>query len=1066
MRINSIKYSINRKEVFQLKTIIYEENNAKYVLKEAYSQKAKNHLENIYNNYEEYKKSSFNPVEVKRQDNGIIFPFIEGESLDEVLVQMLFDKDKNGFIDKLKWYKSLFLNEDQCTFYQTTEFKEIFGDASNLEGIAALSLANIDLNFDNIIFLEKDTKITTIDYEWIFKFPVPIDYIIYRAILIFKTKYSGHFAKELLIEEIFEKLEIETANIPYYEEMESNFSKYVGKAFDEYKLNYLKNNIKVDKLYNEQSPKDFMHIFVENNSEELNYNMVAIDFNDEYKNYCLILKSLDINKLRLEPCYQQSVIFLENINIYSKGESKEDLHLIKTISSQNMFKDLETRNLIKLPSQNSLKLVSLGDHPMMYINNIPQNINSDLYVKVRLKIVRGIPENQILDVIDEKDIKISNIENENKSLIHSLNEKNLEITHFENKILSMKNEISKVEFDNQLVNKQIESLINSKSWRITEPFRMAGRVLRICKNRLKLVSKRFKRFIFLFAKKLPSPLREVAKKIYLNRVNQKMLLKPETELINKEGLKKVSIIIPVYNNIDYLESCILSAVNQTYTNKEVILVDDCSPMREVEAILNKFKHYDFVRIYKNDRNMGISATQNVCLAKATGDIIAFLDCDDILMLNAVEESLKYWESDTKYSFSNRIHINDESQEIGRFGCDHLPKDNIFEDHLDVKMYASHFKLISKDVFEKVGIFNSEYDGAQDYDMVLRVAFHFPNSAFVHVPKFLYKHRIHDKQTSETVREKQYAMSIKISNQAKMRRDIKNGTFHKFISFIMVSYGKEDQTLMSIQSIKKTVNIPHEIILYENGSSTTCVEFIKKHIEPISNVRIIYSNKNIGPSLGRKEALKYARTDSYYISLDNDIEVTEGWIEELLVRAEEDENIGSVTCRVMFPNQTLQFTGGFEEINDGRVEFKLHNINKNVHDLSTLERYNTDWNPVGATLFKGWFPIVEGYPNVYEDAAISYKLRKEGKLLVNSPNSLLIHHHIMFDEQRKEKEQEYLNFRYHPKLMLKSISQFYIDNNLIINDDYVFSTNGLNNRKMNNEEIVDVFQQSIKEEVFN
>ncbi len=46
---------------------------------------------------------------------------------------------------------------------------------------------------------------------------------------------------------------------------------------------------------------------------------------------------------------------------------------------------------------------------------------------------------------------------------------------------------------------------------------------------------------------------------------------------------------------------------------------------------------------------------------------------------------------------------------------------------------------------------------------------------------------------------------------------------------MVSYGKEDQTLMSIQSIKKTVNIPHEIILYENGSSTTCVEFIKKNI---------------------------------------------------------------------------------------------------------------------------------------------------------------------------------------------------------------------------------------------
>lgn len=1066
MRINSIKYSINRKKAFQLKTIIYEEKNSKYVLKEAYSQAAKSHLENIYNNYEEYKKSSFNPVEVKMQDKGIVFPFVEGVSLDEILVQKLFNKDKNGFIEKLKWYKTLFLKEEQCAFYQTTDFKNIFGDASNLEGIAAMNLANVDLNFDNIIFLEKDSKIITIDYEWVFKFPVPVDYIIYRAILIFKTKYSGHFAKELVMEEIFELLEIEIANIPYYEEMESNFSKHVGKDFDEYKLNYLKNNIKIDELYNEQSPKDFMHIFVENDSEELNYNMVAIELNNEYKDYCLKLKGLDISKLRLEPCYQQSVISLEKIEVFSKGIAKEDLHLIKTISSQNMYKDLETRNLIKLPSQNSLKLMSLGKNPIIYINNISQNINNELHVNVRLKIIRGIPENHLRDFIDKKDIKISNIENENESLNRCLNEKNLEITRFENEILSMKNEISKVEFENQLVNKQLESLMNSKSWKITEPFRMAGRMLRTGKNQLKVVSRRTKRFIFLSAKKLPSPLRAVAKKIYLNRVNQKAMLNPDSELINKEGLKKVSIIIPVYNNIDYLESCILSAVNQTYENKEVILVDDCSPMSEVEIILNKFKHYDFVRIYKNERNIGISATQNVCLAKATGDIVAFLDCDDILMLNAVEESLKYWEPDTKYSFSNRIHINDESQEIGRFSCDHLPKDNIFEDHLDVRMYASHFKLISKDVFEKVGVFNSEYDGAQDYDMVLRVAFHYPNSAFVHIPKFLYKHRIHDKQTSETVKEKQYAMSIQISNQAKMRRDIRNGTFHKFISFIMVSYGKEDQTLMSIQSIKKTVNIPYEIILYENGSSPDCVEFIKKYIEPIPNVKVIYSDKNIGPSLGRKEALKYARKDSYYISLDNDIEVTEGWIEELLVRAEEDDNIGSVTCRVMFPNQTLQFTGGFEEINDGRVEFKLYNINKNVHDLSTLERYNTDWNPVGATLFKGWFPIVEGYPNVYEDAAISYKLRKEGKLLVNSPNSLLIHHHIMFDEQRKEKEQDYLNFRYHPKLMLKSISQFYVDNNLIINDDYVFSTNGLNNRKMNNEDIVEIFQKSIKEEVSN
>ena len=446
------------------------------------------------------------------------------------------------------------------------------------------------------------------------------------------------------------------------------------------------------------------------------------------------------------------------------------------------------------------------------------------------------------------------------------------------------------------------------------------------------------------------------------------------------------------------------------------------------------------------------------MAKSTGDIIAFLDCDDILTLDAVEKSLAYWNVETKYSFTNRIHINEESLEIGRFSCDHLPKKDIFEDHLDVKMYASHFKMISRDVFEKVGVFNSDYNGAQDYDMILRIAFHYPRVAFVHVPEFLYKHRLHNKQTSEVVKDKQNEMSLRISNQAKMRRDIRKGNFHKFISFIMVSYGKEDQTLMSVESIRNTVKIPFEIILYENGSSPECVQFIKENIEPFEEVKVIYGKKNIGPALGRKEALKHAKKDCYYISLDNDIEVTPGWIEELLVRAEESEDIGSVTCRVTFPNERLQFTGGYEEITGSRVEFKLYNIEKSVHDLSTLERYITDWNPVGATLFKGWFPVVEGYPNVYEDSAVSYELRKNGKILVNSPNSLLIHHHIMFNEERKEKEKDYLDFRYHPKKMLKSISQFYFDNKLIINDDYIYRINGLDNNKMSDQEIINEFEK--------
>jgi hypothetical protein len=122
--------------------------------------------------------------------------------------------------------------------------------------------------------------------------------------------------------------------------------------------------------------------------------------------------------------------------------------------------------------------------------------------------------------------------------------------------------------------------------------------------------------------------------------------------------------------------------------------------------------------------------------------------------------------------------------------------------------------------------------------------------------------------------------------------------------------------------------------------------------------------------------------------------------------------------------------------------ELYDQGKSVDDLSTLQRRECDWVPIGAALYKGDLPLKPGYPNVFEDIAVSFALKEKGKKVVNSPASFAIHNHIMFDHRRSRKESEYLAFRYDPRRMLQCVKSFYEHYGLIIDDEYVLSVNGL------------------------
>ncbi|HRD48222.1 MAG TPA: glycosyltransferase [Candidatus Contendobacter sp.] len=595
-----------------------------------------------------------------------------------------------------------------------------------------------------------------------------------------------------------------------------------------------------------------------------------------------------------------------------------------------------------------------------------------------------------------------------------------------------------------------ERVVTSRSWRLTAPLRDGARWLREQRNGLavRLARWAWRAGVAVYRgpggqllRRLPFGWKQAVRRL----LRRGVMTKPD-ELESARRVEeplRVSIIVPIYNHAEYLERCLRSALEQSYPEVEVIAVDDASSDPRVQQILDRLAGHPRLRTFANPVNQGISRTQNRALIESHGDIIGFLDCDDFLAPDAVAVCLRYWRDGIVYAHSARINVNERDEEISRISFEHLPRQDYFTENLE-RMYATHFKLMSREAFVRVGLFDPRFDAAQDYDLLMRMAFHYPSSAFVHIPEFVYYHRFHQRQATSIQQDRQQEATTTVQNEARLRQAIRAGQFDHFLSIIMLSFGKQRQTLAALESLRATVRAPHEIILFDNGSEPETVAFLRERIEgQFATVRVIYHPTNLGPSAGRREALKHARGD-WFLVFDNDEIAEPGWLEELLVRASSAPDIGAVCCKVVFPNRRLQFSGGFIRHLDAElIELGLYDRERDVADLATVVLRECDWCPIGATLFTvnpGPF-LHEGYPNAFEDAGVSMALRRQGLRLLNSPASWVWHQHFLFQEQVDMKDR-YIRSRYDPQQMLTSIATFYAETGLIIQDEYVWRENGL------------------------
>ncbi|MFG0330580.1 MAG: glycosyltransferase [Phycisphaerales bacterium] len=205
----------------------------------------------------------------------------------------------------------------------------------------------------------------------------------------------------------------------------------------------------------------------------------------------------------------------------------------------------------------------------------------------------------------------------------------------------------------------------------------------------------------------------------------------------------ISIVIPAFDTSDWmLRRCLRSVIEQRYPHWEVVLVDDASPTDRVRRVAKEFAHDSRIRLDRLTRNHGIAAATNRGIELASGPFVALLDHDDELSPFALELV-----AGRIIAEANLDLIYSDEDKIDAAGRRHNPafKPDFSPAYLLECNYICHLAVYRTELLRDLGGLRSEFNGAQDYDLVMRATER--TRRIAHIPFVLYHWRTHDGSTA-------------------------------------------------------------------------------------------------------------------------------------------------------------------------------------------------------------------------------------------------------------------------------------------------------------------------------
>ena len=479
---------------------------------------------------------------------------------------------------------------------------------------------------------------------------------------------------------------------------------------------------------------------------------------------------------------------------------------------------------------------------------------------------------------------------------------------------------------------------------------------------------------------------------------------------------KISFVVPLYKTPEkYLRRLTESFQEQTYSNWELCFSDGSGAQSPLTELLKELTAKDNrIKYVSHEESLQISENTNSAIEIATGDFIAFADHDDELTPNALFECVKAINEKPQ----TLVIYTDEdkmSMDGHKFFQPHFKPDYNL-DLLCTVNYICHLFVVSRKVIEKVGGLRSEFDGAQDYDFVLRCVEAVKDEEICHIPKILYHWRCHEDSTAENPESKLYAFEAgRRAVQAHYERtgihaEVFKGEYlglyrTKFIrdhdpliSIIIPNKDHIDDLKRCMESIEqKSTYKNYEYIIVENNSTDSATfEYYKKLEAENPKVRMVYWDGVFNYSAINNYGASFAKGE-YLLLLNNDTEIINpDCLEELLGYCMR-KDVGAVGARLYYEDDTIQHAGvviGFGGIAGHCFVQQKRGTTGYCHRIICAQ----DYSAVTAACMmvkKSAFDAVGGLSEelavAFNDIDFCMKLRKAEYLIVYNPYAELYHY---------------------------------------------------------------------------
>lgn len=477
---------------------------------------------------------------------------------------------------------------------------------------------------------------------------------------------------------------------------------------------------------------------------------------------------------------------------------------------------------------------------------------------------------------------------------------------------------------------------------------------------------------------------------------------------------KFSILVPLYeSDEDMLGALIDSVKNQTYGNWELCFSDGSKSAERLKRFIDRYSAADtrIKFISEKEGPLGIADNTNQAYELVTGDYIVLGDHDDLFMPDALYECAK--------AISNDLNIDviytdeDKVDKTGKkfFQPNFKPDYNI--DLLRSNNYICHMFVAKKNLVDKVGLFDKAFDGAQDYDFIFRCVEQ--AKSIYHIPKVLYRWRVHEKSTAATPEAKLYAFEAgKRAIKAHLDRVGVVGTVEEGAApgFYKTSYRIVGNPKISIiipnkdhiDDLKKCMDAidnrstyrNYEYVIVENNSTEEETFEFYKSIESRSDVKVLYWKEDFNFSAINNFGVAES-SGEYVLLLNNDTEIiNDDCLEQLLGYCQREE-VGAVGARLYYEDGTIQHAGviiGF----GGIAGHTFVGMDENDDLYMSRTKVACDYNAVTAacvmvkkSVFNEVGGLEEEFRVAFNDIDFCMKIRTTGRLVVYNPFAMLYHY---------------------------------------------------------------------------